>query len=272
MAHVPQLDPVLLWPAGAPGAGGEGKEDQPRLTPYLPTSSKPAPAMVICPGGGYKGRSHHVVPSVVSWLASLGAASLVLDYRVAPYRHPIPLTDAQRAIRLVRHHAADWSIDPHRVGVMGFSAGGHLAGSAATIFDEGDPQAPDPIDRLPCRPDVLVACYPVITFGPFGHRGSCRNLLGDQPDPALREYLGLENRVTERTPPTFLWHTNEDAVVPVENVLLMAGALARAKVPYALHVFPRGEHGCGLAEGVSLTSAWPGLCGAWLGQVGFIDA
>jgi len=197
-------------------------------------------------------------------------AAVVLDYRVSPYRHPIPLGDAQRAIRLVRSRAADWKIDPKRVGILGFSAGGHLAGSAATIFDAGKPDAADPIDRESCRPDAAVLCYAVLTFGEFRHNGSMVNLLGsDNPDAKLRESLSLETRVTRETPPTFLWHTSDDGAVPVENSLLFAAALHKNKVPFELHVFPHGQHGLGLATGVPEVGQWPSLCAAWLKGIGF---
>ena len=206
------------------------------------------------------------------WLAGLGVAGVVLDYRVAPYRHPVPLGDAQRAIRLVRAHAAAWGIDPARVGILGFSAGGHLAISAATIFDDGQADAADPVDRQSCRPDALIACYPVVDLGPHAHKGSVGNLLGNPPAPAMVEYLSLQNRVTARTPPAFIWHTAEDAGVPVANSLLLAGAMARAKVPVALHVFPHGQHGLGLAADQPLVSGWTGLCEQWLGSIGFLPS
>ena len=191
-----------------------------------------------------------------------------------PYRHPIPLGDAQRAIRTVRHRAAEWRIDPKRVGILGFSAGGHLAGSATTIFDDGKADAADPIDRQPCRPDAAVLCYAVLTFGEFRHNGSMVNLLGKDPDPALQKEMSLENGVTPQTPPTFLWHTADDGAVPVENSLLFAMALRRHKVPFALHVFPRGPHGIGLAQGPRGAKApaarqWPALCAEWLKGIGF---
>ena len=259
-----------LWPQGAPGAAGNGPEDCPALTAYLPPAAGTTAAIVVCPGGGYHGRAAHEGEPIARWLCGLGVAGLVLDYRVAPYRHPVPLQDAQRGIRFARAHAAEWSIDPRRVGILGFSAGGHLAASAATMFDDGDPAAGDPIDRHPCRPDALIACYPVITFGPHRHDGSMVNLLGKEAGQDMQTYLSLENRVTPRTPPTFLWHTAEDQAVPVENVLLFAASLRRCAVPFALHVFPHGRHGLGLAEGNPAVSAWKDLCAAWLREIGFI--
>ncbi len=265
---------VLLWPDGAPGVKGDTKEDKPRLTPYLAPGDSPAACVVICPGGGYAGRAGHEGEPVARWLNGLGVSAFVLDYRVRPYRHPIPLGDAQRAIRTVRHRAGEWRIDPKRVGILGFSAGGHLAASATTIFDDGKPDAADPIDRQPCRPDAAILCYPVITFGEFRHNGSMVNLLGKDPDPKLRNEMSLETRVTAKTPPVFLWHTADDGGVPVENSLLFARALRKHKVPFALHVFPRGPHGIGLAQGRRAAKApearqWPALCAEWLKGIGF---
>lgn len=260
---------AFLWPNGAPGAMGDGPEDRPRLTPFLLDSPGPHGCVIVCPGGGYGGRAGHEAAPIAQWLNSIGVASAVLDYRVAPYRHPIPLGDAQRALRVVRHNSNAWRIDPRRVGILGFSAGGHLVASAATIFDAGNPAAADPVDRQSCRPDALVACYPVITFGPYRNDGSMRNLLGQDVDPKMQEYLSLENRVTPQTPPTFLWHTSDDGCVPVENSLLFAAALRKNQVPFALHSFPHGSHGLGLAAGEPTISQWTALCAQWLKEIGF---
>ncbi len=265
---VRKLEPVLLWPDGAPGALGEGPEDQPRLTPYLPAGEGPRAAVVVCPGGGYNVRAPHEGEPIARWLAGLGVAAFVLDYRVRPYRHPVPLTDAQRAIRRVRAEAQSWGLDG-RVGILGFSAGGHLAATAATWFDEGAPDAPDPLDRPSCRPDLAVLCYAVTSFTDHCHGGSANTLLGPDAPADLRAALSLHTRVTSRTPPTFLWHTADDAVVPVQNSLMFADALAGAGVSFALHVFPHGRHGLGLAEGDPVVGQWPALCGAWLGEMGF---
>ncbi len=263
-------EPIPLWPQGAPGATGTGPEDCPRLTPYLPAGKGPFPAVVVCPGGGYGGRAAHEGEPIARWLNTLGVAGLVLDYRVAPYKHPAPLGDAQRAIRLARARCAEFRVDPGRVGILGFSAGGHLAASAATIFDAGKPDATDPIDRQSCRPDALIACYPVITLtGPFVEPGSMKNLVGDPADAALRKFLSLQNRVTRLTPPAFLWHTSDDACVPVENSLLLASALGRHNVPFSLHVFHHGRHGLGLGEESPDVAAWTQLCARWLGGIGF---
>ena len=264
-------EPILLWPGGAPGAKGDTMEDKPRITPYLPAGDGPFACVIVCPGGGYGGRAAHEGAPICKWLNSIGVAGFVLDYRVKPYRHPIPLGDAQRAIRMVRARAAEWKIDPKRVGILGFSAGGHLAASATTIFDAGKPDAADPIDRQSCRPDAAILCYPVITFGDFRHNGSMVNLLGPDPDPKLREAMSLETRVTPQTPPVFLWHTSDDGAVPVENSLLLAMALRKNKVPFALHIFPHGPHGMGLADGAKSSDVrqWPAICAEWLKNLGF---
>ncbi|HOX08213.1 MAG TPA: alpha/beta hydrolase [Planctomycetota bacterium] len=266
----PGSEPVLLWPDGAPGALGDGQEDRPRLVPHLLPGGAPRSAVVVCPGGGYSMRAAHEGDPIAAWLNSLGISALVLHYRVRPYRHPVPLADAQRAIRLVRHRAADWHLDPGRVGILGFSAGGHLACSAATIFDRGRPDAPDPVDRQSSRPDLLVACYPVISFGEHRHDGSMKCLLGDPPDEELRAFLSLENRVTAETPPAFLWHTAEDQAVPVMNSLLFAGALAEHRVPFALRIFTRGRHGLGLGSAGSEAATWPAQCARWMAEAGFL--
>ncbi|GGJ00562.1 hypothetical protein GCM10010885_07210 [Alicyclobacillus cellulosilyticus] len=203
------------------------------------------------------------------WLNEIGVSACVVDYRVAPYRHPVPLADAQRAVRWVRYHAADLGIRADRVAVMGFSAGGHLAATLAAHHNLQTYKPQDEIDKLPCHPDALILCYPVITFGEYRHEGSLRNLLGDAPDESLRELLSIERQVTARMPPAFIWHTADDAGVPVENSLLFAQALSRAKVPFELHIYPHGRHGLGLAEEDAAVGAWRAACARWLFQLDF---
>ncbi|MFP4107417.1 MAG: alpha/beta hydrolase [Phycisphaerae bacterium] len=263
---------IALWPQPAPGALGDTEEDIPAVSPFLPQAEAPVASVIICPGGGYCRRAGHEAEPVARWLAGLGVAAFVLRYRVKPYKYPVPLTDAQRAVRVVRAGASEWNIDPQRVGILGFSAGGHLAASAATMFDDGFSGDVDPVQRQSSRPDALIACYPVLTFGDHRHDGSMRALLGDEDgrvDPELQERLSLENRVTEQTPPTFLWHTVADQAVPVENVFLFASALRRNGVPFALHLFPEGHHGLGLAESLPHVGQWTDLCAAWLTEIGF---
>ncbi len=238
-----------LWPGSAPGSLGTNANDIPTLTPYLPAAgTATGAAIVICPGGGYGGLAPHEGNDYALFLAGRGVTGFVLKYRLGShgYRHPAMLNDVNRALRLVRQRAADFSVDVHRVGVMGSSAGGHLASTAVTHWDEGRADATDPVERMSSRPDLGVLCYPVISLGEFTHQGSKKNLLGDKPDPALVWLLSNELQVTPRTPPCFLWHTADDSAVPVENSLAFAAALQRAKVPFDLHVFQTGRHGIGL--------------------------
>jgi acetyl esterase/lipase len=265
----------LLWPLGAPGAVRNEPEDRPKITVYrAPTETATGAAVVVCPGGGYwVVAADHEGRQVAEWLNSLGVSAFVLQYRLAPrYAHPTPLLDVQRAIRLVRARALEWGVDPERVGVLGFSAGGHLASSAATLFDDGDPGAEDPIDTFGSRPDFAVLCYPVITFvGPGVHEGSRKNLLGPEPEPALVWKLSTEQQVTPRTPPTFLFHTGDDAAVPVQNSIGFYEAMQRAGVPGELHVFAHGRHGVGLAPDDPALSRWPDLCARWMKGLGLLD-
>jgi acetyl esterase/lipase len=265
----------LLWPAGAPGALGTQPADQPSLTPYvLPKGSGAGTAIVICPGGGYQTLSMDKEGyAVAKWLNSLGVSAFVLKYRLGPrYHHPIELHDAQRAIRMVRSRAAEYGLQADRIGIMGFSAGGHLASTAGTHFDDGDASAADPIDRMSSRPDFMVLCYPVITFGQFAHVGSRRNLLGDNPDPKLVENLSNELQVTKDTPPTFLFQTTTDATVPVENSVLFYLALRKAGVPAEMHIYERGPHGVGLAQNDPVLSTWPARLADWLRIHGWLTA
>lgn len=260
---------VNLWPHVAPSPDGPNA-GCPYLAPYLLDGAGPHPAIVVLPGGGYARRAEHEGEPIARWLNQLGISALVLHYRVAPFQHPVPLEDARRAVRLARHRAAAWRLDPRRVGALGFSAGGHLAATLGTHYDRGDPAADDPVERASCRPDLLVLCYPVITMGPQGHGGSRLSLLGDrQADAELVALLSNEAQVTPDTPPAFLWHTVDDASVPVENSLLFAAALRRHAVPFELHAFEQGQHGLGLAEGFPGAEMWPALCAAWLRRWGF---
>ena len=264
-------DPLPLWPDGAPGALGKEPGDVPTITIYRADGGGPAPAIVVCPGGGYGGLAAHEAEPIAKWLNTLGVTGVVLRYRLGPrYHHPVPLRDAQRAIRTVRARAAEWKVDPKRVGILGFSAGGHLAATASTQFDAGDSNAADPIDRQSSRPDVSVLVYPVITFtDPHAHAGSRRNLLGENPSRELVDALSAEKRVTKDTPPAFIFHTADDQPVPVENAILYASALRRAGVPFELHVYEKGRHGVGLAQNDPVLKTWPGRCADWLGTKGF---
>ncbi len=274
VAGDPAPEQIVLWPQGAPEAKGSSEKDIPVVFHYAPPKDHATgAAIVVCPGGGYGGLAmDHEGEQIGRWLNSEGIAAFVLRYRHAPgYRHPVPLMDAQRALRTVRARAAEWGVNPGHIGILGFSAGGHLTGTAGTHFDAGNPQAEDPVDRVSCRPDFLVLVYPVITFdGPFAHMGSRKNLLGGDPAPALVKELSLENAVTKDTPPTFLFHTSGDSGVPSENSLLFYRALHDAKVPVEMHVFEKGEHGVGLAPKDPALSVWPKLCITWLRGQGML--
>jgi acetyl esterase/lipase len=264
----------LLWPDGAPGALGSEPVDKPKITVYrAPASKANGAAVLVCPGGGYGVvASDHEGKQVAEWLNSLGVAAFVLQYRLGPrYHHPAPLQDAQRAIRLVRSRAAEWGVDPARVGILGFSAGGHLASTAGTHFEQGQPDDTDPVERQGSRPDFLILGYRVISLvHPQVHVGSRDNLVGKDADLKLLELLSNESQVTARTPPTFLFHTDEDTGVPVEHSLVFYEALRRAKVPAELHVFVKGPHGVGLAPNDAALSVWPSLCPAWMETMGFL--
>jgi acetyl esterase/lipase len=229
--------------------------------------------VIICPGGGY-GRLSVVREGrdVAARLNAMGVSAFVLRYRLKEYGHPAPLRDALRAVRLVRSRASEWGIRPDRIGILGFSAGGHLAASAATLFDAPEGKTGAALDSVDARPDFAVLVYPVIlTEGPHAHEGSRRNLLGDNPDPSLVRRLSLDNQVTARTPPTFLVHTSEDTSVPLENSLAFYAALRRAGVPSELHLFPRGKHGFGLDEGLGATSKWMDRVQDWMGASGWLE-
>jgi acetyl esterase/lipase len=272
-----------LWPEGAPGAqGNDPKLDVPTIAVFLPAAEKATgAAVVICPGGGYGGLAiDHEGKQIAEWLNEVGITGIVLRYRLGPrYHHPAMLQDVGRAIRTVRARAQEWNLDPKRVAILGFSAGGHLASTAGTHFDAGRSDAADPIERESSRPDRMILAYPVIALAtPYAHLGSKRNLLGDNPPAELVESLSNETQVRSDTPPTFLVHTNADTGVPAENSLLFALALRKAKVPLELHIFEKGAHGLGLGggrQGVVKSpplpyNAWPKLCEAWLKDQGFI--
>ena len=257
-----------LWSGAAPGALGTDDTDIPVITVYLPrTVAANTPAVVICPGGSYRAlASNHEGRQVASYLNSLGVAAFVLRYRLGPrYHHPIELGDAQRAIRLLRSHATDWRLDPARIGIVGFSAGGHLAMTASTRFDNGSAAAIDVVDRVSCRPDFAVLGYPVISMTEeWTHKGSRTMLLGDSFDPELAKTLSGERAVTKDTPPTFLFQTTEDTVVPAENSVHYYLALRKAGVPAEMHVFEKGPHGVGLANDDVALSEWSKLLANWL--------
>ncbi|MFI5457857.1 MAG: alpha/beta hydrolase [Isosphaerales bacterium] len=284
-AEPAEARPVIpLWPQGAPGAKGtDPDKDVPTITVWLPRpETATGAAVVVCPGGGYQMLAvEHEGKQVAEWFNTVGIAAFVLKYRLGPrYHHPAMLQDAGRAIRTVRAGASKWGLDPRRIAIIGFSAGGHLASTAGTHFDAGKPDADDLVERVSSRPDRLILVYPVIALAtPFGHAGSLRNLLGENPTRELVESLSNERQVTKDTPPTFLAHTNADTGVPAENSLLFALALRKAGVPVELHLFERGQHGLGLGGGTAqfrippepAFQAWPKLCETWLKNQGFLD-
>ena len=266
-----------LWPAGAPGALGKEDKDIPTLTPYLPDAAKATgAAIVICPGGGYAHLASHEGKDYALWLNEHGIAGFVLKYRLASdgYHHPAMLQDAARAVRIVRARAGEWKIDSKQVGIMGSSAGGHLASTLLTHFDAGKPDAADDIERQSSRPDVGILCYAVISMTTeFTHQGSKRNLLGTNAPPELAREVSSELQVTKDTPPCFVWHTGEDKGVPVENALLFAGALRKAGVPLDLHVYQKGPHGLGLGSreyDPAKWLPWTRDCIYWLREQGFV--
>jgi acetyl esterase/lipase len=269
----PQI--VRLWPGQAPGALGDRDEDTPTLAVYRPSNTTgPVPAVIIAPGGSYRSLAiDKEGRAPAEYLNSLGMAAFVLKYRLGPrYHHPIQLGDAQRAIRLVRARAKEWGIAEDRIGMFGFSAGGHLASAASTYADAGRADASDPIERAGSRPDFAVLAYPVISFiEPWTHQGSKTNLLGDAPDVALARSLSSETQVTAATPPTFLYHTNADTVVPVENSVAYFLALRKAGVPAELHVFKDGAHGTGLGQQDPALAEWPTLLANWLRVSGMLN-
>lgn len=247
--------PELLWPEGAPGAVGNDALDKPEIT-YWPAANPSGAAVLVCPGGGYGTLAMaHEGKQIAEWWNKQGVAAFVLKYRLGPrYHHPAPLNDARRAMRLIRERASKLGIDPKRVGVMGFSAGGHLASTISNHY-----KSPEE------RPDFSILVYPVISFTTrYTHSGSMRNLLGNPPDPALVWQLSNELAVTANTPPTFLFHTDTDSGVPPENSVLYYMALRRSRVPAEMHIYAEGRHGVGLAPSDPVLSSWPDRLKDWL--------
>jgi len=266
----PPNDIVLLWPQGAPGALGTAEIDKPKLLVYLPKENPTHMGVLIAPGGSYVHLAMQKEGAdVAHWLNDHGIAAFVLQYRLGPqYHHPIEIGDAQRALRLIRSRSDEFGIT--KLGMWGFSAGGHLASTAGTHFDAGDPNATDPIEKQPSRPDFLILAYAVITMEePYVHHGSLKNLLGDKPDPALVDLLSNEKQVIPQTPPTFLFSTTDDHTVPIMNSIMFYEALIKNGVPAEMHIFQNGPHGSGLGT-VTATqtnpalAAWPSLLLPWL--------
>lgn len=270
----PAPEVLRLWDGDAPHAGGAEAIDIPTLHLYRVRAAAKTPGVIIYPGGGYGHLAmDHEGAQMAAWFNSIGISAGVCVYRHRGgggnggkgYGHPVPLLDAQRALRTMRANAAQWNIDPARIGINGFSAGGHLASTVSTHHDPGQPDSADPVEQVSSRPDFSILCYPVIALDkPFTHRGSQKNLLGENADPALIASLSNESRVDANTPPTFLFHTAEDKAVPPENSVVYFMALQKAGVPSEMHIFEKGRHGIGLGADVPGASAWPELCKAWL--------
>lgn len=266
---------IHLWEKGAPGAPPTNPQDEPELYVKLPTAPSNGTSVIILPGGGYGALAMtYEGLDVADWFGSFGVTAFVLKYRMhgTGHMHPIPMMDGQRAIRTVRARAAEWKLDPSRVGVLGFSAGGHLASTLGTHFDKGDAKSADPIDRVSSRPDFLILCYPVISLtAPTAHRGSIANLLGPKPDPELLQSLSNDTQVTPKTPPTFIFQTSEDKGVPAENAVAFYLALHKAGVPAEMHIFQNGPHGVGMAKVIPGTKEWPELLHKWLQVRGLLE-
>jgi len=258
---------IPLWDGAAPGALGDADSDRPTLT-FFPASSDTAPTttVIVIPGGSYGYlANNHEGRQIANWLNAMGINAFVLKYRLGPrYHHPIELGDAQRAIRLVRARAKEFAVSPHRIGVLGFSAGGHLASTTETHFDAGNPQSADPINRVSSRPDFAVLAYPVISlFADYTHQLSRKNLLGENPNPELVRELSGELNVTPQVPPTFLFSSSTDIVVPPENSVAFYLALRKVGVPAELHIFEKAPHGVGLDLADPAVSEWGNLLIHW---------
>lgn len=252
LSATPAQQEFPLWEHGAPGALGTTTNDIPTLTPFLPDPAKASgSAVIICPGGGYGALAAHEGAGYATWLSDHGVASFVLKYRLGShgYHHPVMLQDAARAMRLVRSMASSWAVDPGKIGIMGSSAGGHLASTLLTHFDVGKADSSDPVERVSSRPDFGILCYAVITMSdPYVHAGSRSNLLGPTPSADLVTFLSNEKQVTSETPPCFIWHTWEDPAVKVENSLMFAMSLREKGIPFDLHIYQQGGHGMGLGR------------------------
>jgi acetyl esterase/lipase len=242
---------IQLWPGDAPGALGNEPQDIPTLTPYFPDREiATGAAILICPGGGYGHLAPHEGEDYALFLNTLGITAFVLQYRLGNngYRHPVMLHDATRAMRTIRANAEKWNIQKDKIGVMGSSAGGHLAATLLTHYDNGNADSTDIIERESSRPDLGILCYAVISMGEHGHAGSRQNLLGENPSPELIKVLSNELHVNAQTPPCFIWHTWEDKGVKLENSLEFVAALQHHNVPFDFHVYQKGPHGLGLAD------------------------
>lgn len=259
--------PLRLWNEDAPNALGKEAADIPEIKPFPAAKEKATgAAILVLPGGGYGHLSEIKEGSAVAeWLNSLGISAFVLKYRLGPkYGQPNQLLDAARALRTIRARAKEWNLDEKRIGILGFSAGGHLASTLSTHFDAGKPDAKDEIERASSRPDLQILIYPVITMGEFTHQGSKKNLLGENPSAELVQKYSNELQVTKETPPAFLVHTMNDTAVPVENSLQFVAGLRKNGVPFEFHLYEQGPHGFGLAPTNPYLNSWAERCADWL--------
>lgn len=255
---------IALW-KNAPGLDLSLSQDVPAIEPYPVDVPTPRPAVIICPGGGYCRRVDREAEPIARWLNSLGLHAFVLTYRVHPYKYPYPVLDGKRAVKVVRHHAQEWGVKPDGIGILGFSAGGHLTSTVATHFSEYESPPLDEVDAVSCRPDFAVLCYAVINLeSSFAHGVSAVNLLGERPSPELLSKFSNEKRVTPQTPPCYLWHSAGDTAVPVANSLRFADALAENGVRFGIHVYPGGPHGWGHGWNGNDQSSWKESCAEWL--------
>lgn len=233
----------------------------PTITPYPSNSDG---CIIVFAGGGYEMKAEHEGAVICEWLNSIGVTAFNVDYRVAPYKHPAEISDALRAVKWVRYHAAEYGVNPDKIAVMGFSAGGHLAGSVSVHYDKEMYAPIDEIDKISARPDASVLCYSVIDMLEYRHDGSRQNLIGAKPMNSEKEFMSLYMQVTPDTPPAFLWHTAEDCTVPVDNTLLYASALSSVNVPVEVHIYPYGHHGLGLAKEMPHVAQWTASLDKWL--------
>jgi acetyl esterase/lipase len=255
-----------VYPGPVPGALGHADADRPTIDVYLPAANPMHTAVLVIPGGGYSNVvADREGAAPAEWLAQRGVAAFVLHYRVAPYRYPAPIADAERAMRLVRSQADNFGFSPHRLGTWGFSAGGHIASILATFFDNGVPASADPVEHASDRPDFVILAYPVISMKPdFGHADSRQHLIGPMPDPEQVALLSAEDHVTPTSPPAFIFTTNDDDVVPSQNSMLYVAACQRSGVPVEFHMFEHGHHGVDLAEHLPPLHLWTLLLESWM--------
>jgi acetyl esterase/lipase len=268
---------IDLWPEGVPDLkadAGPEKDDgtgrftnihHPTLTVFAPAHPN-GTAIIYAPGGGYIRVAGGVNGGeIAKWMNSLGVTVFMLKYRNVEYGHPAPLRDALRAVRILRSRAAEFSLKPDRIGMLGGSAGGHLTASAGTLFDAPEGRTGTELDKISGRPDFLILIFPVITMQePYGHATSVHALIGTKPTDEMKHHLSVDEQVTKDTPPTFLVHSTADTTVPVENSLLFFTAMRRAKVPIEMHLYPKGPHGSGMDPKLGPTSEWPKHCESWM--------